>query len=78
MGGYSPSIMRRILLFGLSPFTIIATDSVLLIALNSVLQRYGGAEMGDTYITVATIVLSYMQLITMPLGGITGGTHSQF
>ncbi|RHO56947.1 MATE family efflux transporter [Ruminococcaceae bacterium AM07-15] len=75
LGGYSPSIMRRILLFGLSPFTIIATDSVLLIALNSVLQRYGGAEMGDTYITVATIVLSYMQLITMPLGGITGGTQ---
>ena len=74
-GGYSWEIMRRVLLFGLSPFVIVATDSILLIVLNSVLQRYGGEQMGDVYITCATIVQSYMQLITMPLGGITGGTQ---
>lgn len=74
-GGYAWRIMRRILLFGLSPFVIVATDSVLLIALNSVLQRYGGPDMGDAYITCATIVQSYMQLITMPMGGVTGGTQ---
>lgn len=74
-GGYSWRIMRRIILFGLSPFVIVATDSVLLIALNSVLQRYGGPGMGDAYITCATIVQSYMQLITMPMGGVTGGTQ---
>lgn len=74
-GGYSWKIMRRVLLFGLSPFVIVATDSVLLIVLNTVLQRHGGPELGDVYVTCATIVQSYMQLITMPLGGVTGGTQ---
>lgn len=41
-GGFSRSIMLRVLAFGLSPFLIIATDSILLIVLNTVLQRYGG------------------------------------
>ena len=74
-GGYSWGVMRRVLLFGLSPFVIVAMDSVLLIVLNAVVQQYGGPEMGDVYVTCATIVLSYMQLVTMPLGGITGGTQ---
>ncbi|MEG0616380.1 MAG: MATE family efflux transporter [Oscillospiraceae bacterium] len=73
--GYSFRIMRRIITFGLSPFIIIATDSVIMIVLNSVLQRYGGPENGDMLITCATIVLSYFQLVSMPLGGITGGTQ---
>ncbi len=73
--GYDLRIMRRVLTFGVSPFLITASDSVILIALNSVLQRYGGPQGGDMYITCATIVQSYMQLITMPLGGITGGTQ---
>ena len=55
------------LAFGLSPFLIIATDSILLIVLNTVLQRYGGAELGDALITCATIVQSYLLLITMPI-----------
>lgn len=74
-GGYSWRVMRRVLMFGFSPFIITATDSVLLIVLNSVLQRYGGPQMGDVYVTCATIVQSYMQLITLPMGGITGGTQ---
>ncbi len=69
------TIMRRVLTFGLSPFIIIATDSIVIIALNSVLQRWGGPELGDRLVTCATIVLSYMQLITMPMAGITGGTQ---
>lgn len=73
--GYSLRIMKRILAFGLSPFLIIATDSIIMIVLNSVLQRYGGAENGDMLITCATIVLSCFQIISMPLGGITGGTQ---
>ncbi len=72
---YSKTIQKRIITFGLSPFIIIATDSIILIVLNSVLQRYGGAELGDMYITCATIVQSYFQLISMPLIGITGGTQ---
>ena len=74
-GGYSWRIMRRILIFGFSPFIITATDSILIIALNGVLQHYGGPQDGDLYVTCATIVQSYMQLITMPLGGITTGTQ---
>ena len=74
-GGYSFRIMRRVLTFGFSPFIICATDSILIIAMNSVLQRYGGPENGDAFITCATVVQSYMQLITMPMAGITGGTQ---
>lgn len=69
------AVVRRVLTFGLSPFIIIATDSIVIIALNSVLQRWGGPELGDRLVTCATIVLSYMQLITMPMAGITGGTQ---
>lgn len=76
LGNYSWQIMKRVLCFGFSPFIIIATDSVLIIVLNSVLQKYGGAQNGDMLITCATIVQSYMQLITMPMAGITGGTQS--
>ena len=74
-GFFSWPVMRRVLAFGLSPFLIIATDSVLLIVLNTVLQRYGGAELGDTLVTCATIVQSYLLLITMPMGGMTLGTQ---
>lgn len=73
--GYSLRIVKRILSFGLSPFLIIATDSIIMIVLNAVLQKYGGAQKGDMLITCATIVLSCFQLITIPLGGITGGTQ---
>ena len=67
--------MGRVLSFGLSPFLTIATDSVLLIVLNTVLQRYGGPGLGDTLVTCATVVQSYLLVITMPLGGITLGTQ---
>ena len=39
------------------------------------LQYYGGPEYGDTLITAATIVQSYMLLITSPMLGITGGSQ---
>ena len=54
---------------------ILATDSIIIIALNAVLQHYGGREYGDTLITAATIVQSYMLLITSPMLGITGGSQ---
>ncbi|MEG2098142.1 MAG: MATE family efflux transporter [Pseudoflavonifractor sp.] len=74
-GGFSWRIMGRILTFGLSPFLIIASDSVLLIVLNTMLQKYGGPGEGDLLVTCATIVQSYMCIITMPLGGLTSGTQ---
>lgn len=72
--GYSAKIMLRVLSFGFCPFIIIAGDSVLIIALNTVLQKYGGSS-GDMLIACATIVQSYMQIVTLPLGGITSGTQ---
>ncbi|MDO4356431.1 MAG: MATE family efflux transporter, partial [Clostridia bacterium] len=73
-GGYSLKVMARVLKYGFSPFIILATDSVVIIALNSVLQRHGGAQ-AELWIAAATITQSYMQLITMPLLGLTGGTQ---
>lgn len=68
-------IGKRICKIGFSPFLILATDSVIIIALNAVLQYYGGESQGDTLITAATIVQSYMLLITSPMLGITGGSQ---
>ena len=68
------SVMGRILKLGFAPFIIIGVDSVMIIAMNALLQRHGGAE-GDTLITCNTIVQSFMLVMTMPLGGISGGTQ---
>ena len=75
-GGYRPRLMGRILLTGMTPFLIIAVDNVMIIAMNAVLQRYGGAELGDRLITCATIAQSFMLVVTMPLGGISAGTQT--
>lgn len=75
-GGYSLKIIRKVLLLGISPFLIIAMDNVMIIAMNAVLQKYGGAAEGDRLITCATIAQSFMLIVTMPLGGISGGTQT--
>ena len=74
--GYNLRVMGKVLLLGFTPFLIIAIDNVMIIAMNAVLQHYGGAAQGDTLITCATIVQSFMLVITMPLSGITGGTQT--
>lgn len=66
---------KKILKIGFSPFLILATDSIIIIALNAVLQHYGGETYGDTLITAATIVQSYMLLITSPMLGVTSGSQ---
>lgn len=75
-GGYSFAIMKRILTVGFTPFLIIAIDNVMIIAMNAVLQQYAPAGQEDSFITCATIVQSFMLIITIPLGGISGGTQS--
>ena len=75
-GGYSWSLMRRILTIGFTPFIIIAIDNLMIISMNAILQKYGGASEGDLLITCATITQSFMLIVTMPLGGITGGTQT--
>lgn len=66
------SIIKKVIGMGFGPFFIISTDSVLIIILNSVLQKTGGIN-GDTYLSAITIVLAFMQLITTPMAGITSG-----
>lgn len=75
-GNYSGKTMLKIVAVGFSPFMILATDSVIILVTNAVLQKYGGAEQGDLLISGATIVQSYMMLITGPLLGISGGTQA--
>lgn len=75
-GGYSLKLMRKIAFLGLSPFLIMATDSVMVITMNTVLQRFGGPGLGDQLITCATIVQSFFLLISSPMCGITGGTQA--
>lgn len=74
-GGYDLRVMGRILLLGFTPFLIIAVDNVMIITMNALLQRHGGTQ-GDMLVTCNAIVQSFMLVITMPLGGISGGTQS--
>ena len=75
-GRYSLRLVGRILVTGISPFLIIFVDSIMIISMNAVLQSYGGPELGDRLITCATIAQSFMLVVTMPLGGISGGTQT--
>lgn len=72
--GYDLRVAGQVLALGFTPFVIIAVDNVMIIALNALLQRYGGAAQGDMLVAAATISQSFMLMVTMPLGGITGGT----
>ncbi len=74
--GYDWRIMRRVAFIGMSPFIIIFMDNVLVISLNTMIQRMGGPGQGDMLLTCTTIVQSFMLMVTMPLGGITGGTQT--
>ena len=73
-GHYNIKLMLNILKLGFSPFLIMSTDSVIIILLNSMLQKFGG-ENGDFYIEAATIVQAFLSLITGPLMGISSGTQ---
>lgn len=73
-GKCEPKTVGRIVKLGISPFLIMATDSVIIIATNAVLQSRGGAD-GDMWITVSTVVQAFFTLITMPMMGISTGSQ---
>ena len=73
---FSAEIAKRVLRLGFAPFSIVAVDNVMIISMNAVLQRYGGAAQGDMLITCATIAQSFLLVVTMPLGGISSGTQT--
>lgn len=67
---------KKIVKLGFSPFLILATDSVIIILMNTILQQAGGAKQGDILISAGTIAQSCFLLITGPLLGITSGTQT--
>lgn len=66
-----PTIIFPVLALGLSPFIMQSTESLVNIALNSSLQRYGG----DTAVGAMTIIGSIMQFCLMPLTGIASSAQ---
>lgn len=66
------AILSRISALGISPFIMQATESLILIVFNSLLQKYGG----DLYVGSMTILSSVIQLIIVPINGFSMGVQS--
>ncbi len=64
-------IVKRIGSLGISPFIMQSTESMVGITLNSGLQNYGG----DLYVGTMSIMTSIMQLILIPVQGISQGVQ---
>lgn len=64
-------ILLPVISIGVSPFIMQSTESLVNIALNSNLQRYGG----DLYVGAMTIGSSLMQVLTMPFMGLAQGAQ---
>ena len=76
-GQYSASVCKKILSIGSMPFLIIVLDNLLIILLNAMLRRYGGA-LGDQYISYAAVVQSVMVVAICPAEGLTSGCATLF
>ena len=74
LGRASLRLIGKIVKLGISPFIIMATDSVIIIVSNAVLQSRGGAD-GDLWITVSTVVQAFFYFFTMPMMGISTGSQ---
>ena len=66
-----PALVGRIAALGISPFIMQSTESLVSITLNSGLQRYGG----DLYVGTMSIMTSVMQLIVIPMQGVSQGVQ---
>lgn len=64
-------IVKQVAALGISPFIMQSTESLVSITLNSGLQKYGG----DMYVGTMAIMSSIMQLIIIPVQGITQGVQ---
>ncbi len=64
-------IAGSICALGISPFVMQSTEALVTIVLNSGLQKYGG----DLYVGSLTILQSVMQLIVVPVNGMTQGVQ---
>jgi Na+-driven multidrug efflux pump len=68
---FDKEIIGRISALGISPFIMQSTESLVMITLNTGLQRYGG----DLYVGTMSIMTSIMQLIIVPVQGVTQGVQ---
>lgn len=64
-------ILLPVFALGVSPFIMQSTESLLNIAFNSSLQKYGG----DLAVGAMTILSSLMQILTLPITGLTQGAQ---
>lgn len=65
------SIVKNTMALGVSPFVMQATESLVLISFNNMLSLYGG----DAAIGAMTIMSSLMQIIMMPMMGLSQGAQ---
>lgn len=64
-------VIGRITSLGVAPFIMQSTESLVTVVLNTGLQTFGN----DLYVGSMTILQSVMQMIVMPVQGITQGTQ---
>ena len=64
-------LVKSIILLGLSPFIMQVTESLIIVAFNANLQRFGG----DAAVGAMTILSSVMQFVFLPLSGLTQGAQ---
>ncbi len=64
-------VLLPVLALGISPFVMQSTESLLSVALNSSLQKYGG----DLAVGAYTIIEIVMQMIMLPMQGLSQGAQ---
>ena len=65
------AVVTKIAGLGVAPFIMQSTESLVTVVLNTGMQTYGG----DLYVGSITILQSVMQMVVMPLQGITQGVQ---
>ncbi|MEE1085949.1 MAG: MATE family efflux transporter [Schaedlerella sp.] len=68
---FDRKVIKQIMALGISPFIMQSTESLVMITLNTGLQKYGG----DLYVGSMSIMTSVMQLIIIPVQGIAQGVQ---
>ena len=64
-------VASKVASLGISPFIMQSTESLVTVVLNTGMQTYGG----DLYVGSITVLQSIMQMVVMPLHGITQGVQ---
>lgn len=67
-----PSILKKTVSLGSAPFFVTSTDALLVVALNSTLQTFGG----DVWVGVMVVLQSFSQMLSAVTSGFTQGVQS--